>query len=89
MNIYDLVVGDIVILETGCRIPADCLLVDGQDLKADESFYEGARSIEKKVVTEDNVHDNPDPFLLSNTLVATGSGIAVVCAVGANSRRGI
>jgi magnesium-transporting ATPase (P-type) len=35
------VVGDIVILETGCRIPADCLLVEGQDLIADESFYEG------------------------------------------------
>ena len=40
VNIYDLVVGDIVILETGCRIPADCLLIDGQDLTSDESFYD-------------------------------------------------
>jgi magnesium-transporting ATPase (P-type) len=31
----------------------------------------------------------PNPFLLSNSLVASGSGTAVVCCVGANSRRGL
>ena len=36
-----------------------------------------------------NILDHPDPFLLSNTLIASGSGIAVVCAVGEKSRRGI
>ncbi len=29
VNIYDLVVGDIILLESGCRLPADCLLLDG------------------------------------------------------------
>lgn len=80
-----------MILETGCRVPADCLLIEGQDVTIDESFYdsENFRKVEKKVATEENVFDNPDPFLLSSTLVATGTGLAVVCAVGANSRRGI
>lgn len=32
---------------------------------------------------------SPNPFLLSNSLVASGSGIAVVLAVGARSRRGL
>lgn len=84
-------VGDIVILETGCRVPADCLLIEGQDITVDESFYdpENRRVVEKKVATEENVEQNPDPFLLSSTLVATGNGKAVVCAVGALSRRGI
>lgn len=29
VNIYSLVVGDIVLLDTGSRIPADCVLVEG------------------------------------------------------------
>jgi magnesium-transporting ATPase (P-type) len=32
-------VGDIILFETGSRIPADCLLVDGLDVVVDESFY--------------------------------------------------
>jgi magnesium-transporting ATPase (P-type) len=91
INIYDLVVGDIVLLETGSRVPADCLLIEGQDVTVDESFYdsEARRATDKEVATEENVLQNPDPFLLSSTLLATGSGKAVVCAVGENSRRGI
>lgn len=86
-----MVVGDIVILETGCRIPADSVLIEGQDLTVDETFYnqDNRRAIAKTVATEENAHERPDPFLLSNTLVATGSGKAVVCAVGVRSRRGI
>jgi len=30
--------------------------------------------------------ENPDPFILSNSLVYEGSGLAVVCCVGENSR---
>jgi Ca2+ transporting ATPase len=83
VNIYKLVVGDVILLETGCRIPTDCILIDGQDLTVDESmYYEDQKSATKK--TEDT-----DPFLLSNSLVATGTGRAVVCAVGARSRRGL
>lgn len=29
INIYDLVVGDIILLETGARVPADCILISG------------------------------------------------------------
>lgn len=32
---------------------------------------------------------SPNPFLLSNSLVASGSGVAVVLAVGGRSRRGL
>lgn len=91
VNIYDLVVGDIVLLETGSRVPADCLLVEGQDITVDETFYyeENRRATKKVVATKENLHENPDSFLLSNTLIATGSGKAVVLAVGERSRRGI
>lgn len=73
VNIYDLVVGDIILLDTGCRVPADCLLLDGLDVKVDESFYydgEASKAASAKtVVTEDNYSASPDPFLLSDSLV--------------------
>lgn len=92
INIYELVAGDVVLLETGSRIPADCLLVEGTDITVDEKIYaSGAESpiVRKNVATPENVDSLPDPFLLSETLIASGSGKAVVCCVGAKSRRGV
>lgn len=37
----------------------------------------------------ENVYKQPDPFLLSQSLIMTGQAKAVICCVGANSRRGI
>ena len=37
VNIWDLVVGDIVHLTAGDKVPADCLIVDGQQLKVNEA----------------------------------------------------
>lgn len=89
VNIYKLVVGDIILLETGARVPADCLLIDGQDITVDETMYyeDNKKATKKNPATEDNAR--ADPFLLSNTLIATGTGKAVVLVVGEQSRRGI
>ena len=35
----DLVVGDLVVLNQGDRVPADCILVEESDLRTDERFY--------------------------------------------------
>ena len=87
VNIYDLVVGDIILLETGARVPADCILIEGQDITVDETYYspDMVRATKKEVATFEYHSSHPDPFLLSNTLIATGSGKAVVCAVGERS----
>jgi len=37
----ELVVGDIIKLETGMRIPADCVIIEGTDLATDESAMTG------------------------------------------------
>lgn len=81
---YKVVVGDIILIEPGMRIPADCVLVDGMDITVDESIYHEDREtiVSKQVSTGDNHRENPDPFLLQRCLVMSGSGRAVVCAVG-------
>ena len=68
VNVYDLVVGDIIMLETGMRVPADCLLLEGTDLSVDEKYYfpEGEKDIKNKnESSKDNMEDNPDPFILT------------------------
>lgn len=87
--IHELVVGDIILIETGMRIPADCILIDGMDIVADETIYnEGRTLINKKEISKGEEHhrDNPDPFLLTNSLITSGSGRAVVAAVGKHTR---
>jgi len=37
LNIWDLVVGDVVQLSAGDKVPADCLLLSGSNLTVDES----------------------------------------------------
>jgi P-type E1-E2 ATPase len=87
--IDELVVGDIILIETGMRVPADCILLDGMDVTADETIYnEGRNLVNKKEISKGDEHhrENPDPFLLSNSLILSGSGRAVVCSVGAHTR---
>lgn len=86
-KVFDVVVGDIIIVEAGSRVSADCILIDGMDITVDEAQYnDGVETIVKKSLSNgDNHRDNPDPFLLSRSLVMTGSGRAVVCSVGKNT----
>jgi len=84
VRVFDVVVGDVILIEAGNRIPADCVLIEGNDITVDEAYYnDGIEKIVRKTVsTGENHLSNPDPFLLSRSLVQTGSGKAVVCAVG-------
>lgn len=48
----NLVVGDIITIEAGMRIPADCILLDGMDIKCDESMYRGGKKEVVKKISE-------------------------------------
>ncbi|ETI49836.1 calcium-translocating P-type ATPase, PMCA-type [Phytophthora nicotianae P1569] len=74
-------VGEVIILETGDRVPADAVLINGSDLKCNESSLTGEPDDVSKV-------HKKDPFLLSSCLVASGRGECLVIAVGAESRWG-
>lgn len=48
-------VGDIVMLAQGDRVPADCMLIQEMDMKVDESeFFMEKKSQEKQISTGNN-----------------------------------
>ena len=38
-KVIDLVVGDLIMVESGMRIPVDCVLIRGHDITVDEALY--------------------------------------------------
>lgn len=88
----DLVPGDIVILETGCFVPADCRLIHSVNLKVEEASLTGeSHPVEKNA----NVRLRPDTNLADrlNMVMATssvlyGRGVGIVTATGMDTQVG-
>uniref|UniRef100_A0A673ZX43 Calcium-transporting ATPase n=1 Tax=Salmo trutta TaxID=8032 RepID=A0A673ZX43_SALTR len=82
IHVAEIVVGDVAQVKYGDLLPADGVLIQGNDLKIDESSLTGESDHVKKTL------DN-DPMLLSGTHVMEGSGKILITAVGVNSQTGI
>ncbi|XP_028854469.1 plasma membrane calcium-transporting ATPase 4 isoform X3 [Denticeps clupeoides] len=80
--VAEIVVGDIAQIKYGDLLPADGIMIQGNDLKIDESSLTGESDQVRKSLEK-------DPMLLSGTHVMEGSGRMVVTAVGLNSQTGI
>ncbi|XP_073675730.1 plasma membrane calcium-transporting ATPase 3a isoform X4 [Garra rufa] len=80
--VAEMVVGDIAQVKYGDLLPADGILIQGNDLKIDESSLTGESDHVRK-------SSDKDPMLLSGTHVMEGSGKMLVTAVGVNSQTGI
>jgi len=86
-----IVVGDIVLLYSGDKIPADIKLLHAKELKIDESLLTGESiSVEKRVGVQslDTALADQTNMLFSSTLVTYGQGIGVVVNVGDESELG-
>ncbi|XP_063943166.1 calcium-transporting ATPase 12, plasma membrane-type-like [Daucus carota subsp. sativus] len=81
ISVDDIVVGDVVCLNTGDPVPADGLLVEGHSLQIDEASMTG----ESDHVQVD-VYENP--FLRSGTQVVDGHAKFLVTSVGINTAWG-
>lgn len=86
----DIVVGDIVILNTGNDIPADGQLLEAVALSVDESTLTGEPSCSK---TTDSAHFDPEAtfpsdMVLRGTRVIEGHGVMKVTAVGDSTENG-
>lgn len=87
----DLVVGDVIVLQEGQRVPADARIVESNNLQIDEAVLTGeARAIRKNtdvIVGEVPLGDQIN-MLFRGTYIIAGSGKAVVVATGANTEIG-
>ncbi|KAI8388871.1 PMCA-type calcium-translocating P-type ATPase [Radiomyces spectabilis] len=80
VSVYDIQVGEVLMLEPGDIIPVDGLYLEGHNLACDESSATGESDTMKK-----KTEDKGDCFILSGSKVLEGVARAVVIAVGENS----
>lgn len=85
------VVGDVVLVETGDEVPADGRLVISSNLQIDESSLTGEQLTSKHADADDNDSGDeafPKNMLLRSTMVMNGMAEYVVTAVGDNTEIG-
>ena len=86
----DVVVGDIIILNTGEEVPADCELLESTSLNVDESTLTGEPMCHKSVDEKDfdKAATYPTNHVMKGTKVMEGHGICRVLAVGDKTEQG-
>ena len=88
----DIVVGDIVEVESGMAVPADIRLISSNDLRIDQSTFSGESAPVAK--DADDILDEGAPvgdrttMLLAGTMVDQGRGVGIVVATGPRTRLG-
>jgi magnesium-transporting ATPase (P-type) len=82
INPRDIVVGDVLMLQAGDSIPADCILLDKSVVLSNEASLTGEPDDLKKM-------KDKDCFLLSSCLITEGEDCkALVIGIGVNSQWG-
>ena len=96
ISVFDVMVGDVLHLESGDAIPADGVLISGHGIRCDESSATGESDAMKKVnghevwdrIIEGTATSKLDPFIISGSKVLEGVGTYLVTSVGINSSFG-
>ncbi|MFI3287734.1 MAG: cation-translocating P-type ATPase [Rikenellaceae bacterium] len=86
----DLVVGDIIVLDTGEEIPADAILIESTELSVNESTLTGEIQIDKTTLEEDfdSEATYPSNHILRSTTILEGSCMAEITRVGDSTEFG-
>ena len=88
----EIVPGDIVILEAGKFVPADCRLINSYNLKIEEAALTGenipVEKDAKKILKKDIAMGDMVNFAFATTIVIGGHAEAVVTETGMNTRVG-
>ncbi|MCJ1274328.1 plasma membrane calcium [Puttea exsequens] len=96
ISVFDVMVGDVLHLESGDSIPADGILISGHGIRCDESSATGESDAMKKSagqevwerIEEGTANSKLDPFIISGSKVLEGVGTYLVTSVGVNSSFG-
>ena len=88
----DLVVGDIVVLDTGDYVPADLRIIESVNLKTQESALTGeslpVEKISNTIETEELGIGDQKNIAFSSSLVTYGRGKGIVTSIGMNTEVG-
>lgn len=86
----DLVVGDVIVVEPGDVVPADCRILDAHALEVDESSLTGESMPVAKTIDPVIAQDIADrhSMLYESTTVATGRARGIVVATGSATEAG-
>lgn len=88
----ELVCGDILMLESGVRVPADCRLIDTYNLSVDESLLTGESLAVTKshnsLIDENAIIGDRINMVFNGTIIVRGRGTAVVTDVGTKTEIG-
>ncbi|KAI3636129.1 hypothetical protein MIR68_005481 [Amoeboaphelidium protococcarum] len=89
LSIFDVVVGDILLLEPGDIVNVDGVLVSGHNLHCDESSATGESDLIRKTPYSAYADGADfDPFILSGSKVTEGVGQFLITCVGEHSFNG-
>lgn len=96
ISVFDILVGDILHLEPGDMIPVDGVLIEGFNVKCDESQATGESDVIRKrpadevfaAIENGDDLNKMDPFIQSGARVMEGVGTFMATAVGVNSTYG-
>ena len=91
VNAVELVVGDIISLAAGDRVPADARLLESVNLQTDESTLTGESTpVSKSIhsVSLSSVLPERSSMLYLGTMVVGGRAVAIVTATGAQTELG-
>ncbi len=83
--------GDVIFLETGDKVPADCVLIEVNSLFADESMLTGESEPVSKVVGLESDRDNSlnrSCICYSGTVITEGNAVGLIISTGKNSQMG-
>ena len=87
----DIVVGDIILLDSGAKITADCLLIESSNLQVDESVLTGESVAVMKMVgvlNDNTILAERKNMLYAGTSVMTGRAKAIVVSVANDTEIG-
>ncbi len=88
----ELVVGDMIRLEGGNRVPADALIISSNNFQTEESILTGESlpvNKQKNILPEETELPDRTNMLYGGTLVLQGLCDAIICATGKKSEIGL
>ena len=88
ISVHRILAGDILRINAGDQVAADCVLLTGSKISTDESSQTGETRDIRKSPLDLNAVEGVNPFLISGTMVKEGKGTAVIVCVGENTRMG-